>query len=68
MINMLRKFRRDQSGATIIEYALIAGFISMTVLSLSSVIADAFNSIFDTVKINDLISPAKDPGKDTDDS
>lgn len=29
MLKLLRKFRRNQSGATAIEYALIAGLISV---------------------------------------
>ena len=32
MFNLLRKFRRNQSGATAIEYALIAGLISVAAI------------------------------------
>ena len=30
---MLRKFRRDESGATAIEYSLIAGFIALAIIA-----------------------------------
>ena len=30
---MLRKFLRDESGATAIEYSLIAGFIALAIIT-----------------------------------
>ena len=30
---MLRKFLRDESGATAIEYSLIAGFIALAIIA-----------------------------------
>ena len=38
MLTLLRKFRRDQSGATAIEYALIVALISVVAIT-------AYNSI-----------------------
>ena len=32
MLSLLKKFRRNQSGATAIEYALIAGLISVAAI------------------------------------
>jgi pilus assembly protein Flp/PilA len=33
MVKLLRKFRRDQSGATAIEYGLIAALISVVAIT-----------------------------------
>ncbi len=38
MLTLLRKFRRDQSGATAIEYALIVALISVVALTAYSTI------------------------------
>lgn len=43
---MKRNFFKDQSGATSIEYAVIAAMIFFAILSALSLIAPALNGIF----------------------
>ncbi len=49
-----RRFMRDESGATAIEYALIAAFIGITITlavqQLGTKISDKFNEIKDNLK------------------
>ncbi|MEW7009228.1 Flp family type IVb pilin [Lentilitoribacter sp. EG35] len=33
MINLLRRFRNNERGATVVEYALIGGLISISVIA-----------------------------------
>ena len=54
MQGLLTKFVRDESGATAIEYALIAAGIGIAILTavnaLGTVISDKFNTIATTLK------------------
>ena len=53
MPKLVRRFARDESGATAIEYGLIAALISMACIiafqSLGLNLADVFNKIGDTL-------------------
>jgi len=46
------KFAMDDSGATAIEYALIASGIAITLLAGISAIATGVNGVFNTVGTN----------------
>jgi pilus assembly protein Flp/PilA len=46
----LRQFLSDDSGATAIEYGLIAAGISVAIISVVFSIGTSINSKFDTVK------------------
>lgn len=49
MISLLRKFRRDQSGATAIEYALIVALISVVAITAYSNIGTNLTAKMTTV-------------------
>ena len=44
MLTLLRKFRRDQSGATAIEYALIAAVLGIGILTGAQSLKGAINT------------------------
>jgi pilus assembly protein Flp/PilA len=47
---ILRKFVRDESGATAIEYGLIAACIAIAIIVAAQGIGTQLNVTFDTVK------------------
>ncbi len=49
MFTLLRKFRRDQSGATAIEYALIVALISVVAITAYTTIGTNLNTKMTTV-------------------
>lgn len=50
MINTVRKFVRDETGATAIEYGLIAGLVSVAAIAALSAMGGSLQSIFGVVK------------------
>jgi pilus assembly protein Flp/PilA len=48
--HFLRRLRDNRSGATIIEYCLIAGFISIAVVSGATAIGQNTNGSFNAVQ------------------
>lgn len=44
---MIKRFFRDEGGATAIEYALIAALISVAVIAAMSTLGDALGDSFD---------------------
>jgi pilus assembly protein Flp/PilA len=46
----LRRFARDECGATAIEYALIAGGISIVIVAAATSIGTTLNTSFNSVK------------------
>ena len=52
---MLRKFLRDESGATAIEYSLIAGFIALAIIAAVRLtgqkLIELFNSLIPALTI-----------------
>ena len=51
-MSVIRKFFQDQSGATAIEYGLIAALISVAAVTAMSGTGTELSSMFDTVKGN----------------
>ncbi len=49
MSGLLRKFQDDISGATAIEYALIAGLLSIVIVASVTSIGTALQTIFTSV-------------------
>lgn len=49
MRNLVARFAKDQSGATAIEYGLIAGLISVVILTVLGSIGTKLNSKFTTI-------------------
>ena len=45
----LSRFARDEGGATSLEYGLIAGFISVAILSAAVSMGDSIGSIFNSL-------------------
>lgn len=45
----LRKFLRDESGATAIEYGLIAACISIAIIAAATAVGTSLNATFTTV-------------------
>ena len=43
---MLRKFLRDESGATAIEYSLIAGFIALAIIAAVGMTGERLVALF----------------------
>ena len=49
MFRILRKLRKDDCGATAIEYGLIAAIISVAAVVSFNAMGDSLNRIFDTI-------------------
>lgn len=49
MFANLRKFAQDESGATAIEYGLIAALISVAGISAFNAMGDSLQGMFETV-------------------
>lgn len=50
MKNLLARFAKDESGATAIEYGLIAGLISIGILAAVTAAGDSIAGIFGAVR------------------
>ena len=49
MFRILRKFRKDEKGATAIEYALIAALISVAAIAAFTSVGDQISATMNTV-------------------
>ena len=49
MTNLLSRFAKDESGATAIEYGLIAALISVVIIGMLRTIGTSLNSKFTAV-------------------
>ncbi len=49
MKNLLARFAKDESGATAIEYGLIAGLIAVTIVAILGTAGDNLYGIFETI-------------------
>ncbi len=52
MLNRLRKLVHDESGATAIEYALIASLIAVAIVSAAGTLGGKIANTFNTVGSN----------------
>jgi len=48
-MNMFKRFLKDESGATAIEYGLIAGLIAVVIIAGVSLLGENLNSMFDAI-------------------
>ena len=48
-IDILKKIRKDESGATAIEYGLIAALVSVAAIGALTAMGDSLNTMFETV-------------------
>ena len=46
MTNLVARFAKDESGATAIEYGLIAALIGIAIMVGSSLVGNALNNLF----------------------
>jgi len=56
---MLTKFLKDESGATAIEYGLIAALVAVACITALTAMGTSLSSLFDTVKTK--VDTAKSP-------
>ena len=49
-MNIMKRFVKDESGATAIEYGMIAALISVVIISVLTVIGTQLNVKFTTIK------------------
>ncbi len=49
---ILRKFFKDESGATAIEYGLIAALIAVVIITAVTAVGTALSSTFSTVALS----------------
>jgi pilus assembly protein Flp/PilA len=52
MVKLVRRFAQSRSGATAIEYGLIAALISVTVMGTWSLVGTKMNSTFSYIATN----------------
>jgi pilus assembly protein Flp/PilA len=51
-MSTIRKFLKDESGATAIEYGLIAALVSVAIIAMLSLLGENLNATFKTVADN----------------
>lgn len=56
MTNLLKRFQNDESGATAIEYGLIAALIGTAIILAVTTVGENLSDTFDTIA--DSIGPA----------
>jgi pilus assembly protein Flp/PilA len=49
MWSSLRKLRKDESGATAIEYGLIAGFVAIAIVAALTALGGSLNTVYNNV-------------------
>jgi len=49
MSKFFARFRKDESGATAIEYGLIAALISVALISVASTLGNSLSTTFNTI-------------------
>jgi pilus assembly protein Flp/PilA len=54
MKNLIVRFVRDEQGQDLIEYALLAGFISLAVVTAVTQVGTALNTLYDKVEVQVL--------------
>lgn len=52
MFRFWRKLRDDETGATAIEYGLIAGLISVVIVTTLQLVNSTMISVFDYISLN----------------
>jgi len=49
MLRLIRKLRKDENGATAIEYGLIAGLISVVIITAVTLVGSELPSVFNYI-------------------
>lgn len=50
-MNIFARFAQDESGATAIEYGLIAALISVVIIAAVSALGGTLNGVFDSINV-----------------
>ena len=51
-MNTLQRLIKDESGATAIEYGLIAGLVAVAIIAALGTLGDSLNTLFSKLEIN----------------
>ncbi|MBY0613466.1 MAG: Flp family type IVb pilin [Beijerinckiaceae bacterium] len=51
MKNLMKRFAKDESGATAIEYGLIAALIAVVLITVLGSLGSSLNSTFDKINV-----------------
>ena len=62
MLSSITRFLRDEEGATAIEYGIIAGLISVAIVTILGTLGTNLNSIFKTISDEVANALPKTPG------
>jgi len=59
MKNVVMRFVRDESGQDLIEYALLAGFISLVAVAAITTVGQGVNTVYGNIEtqVNNIPSP-----------
>ncbi|HEX4914589.1 MAG TPA: Flp family type IVb pilin [Vicinamibacterales bacterium] len=49
MFRILRRLRKDEEGATAIEYGLVAGLISIVIITTITMVGSKLTAVFNTI-------------------
>jgi len=49
MLKLIRKFKRNQSGVTAIEYGLIAALVAVVIITAVTIVGTQLSQTFNTV-------------------
>lgn len=49
MTNLMKRFVKDESGATAIEYGLIAGFVSIAIIGVLTTVGTNLTTLFTNI-------------------
>jgi pilus assembly protein Flp/PilA len=61
MTNLIKRFTNDESGATAIEYGLIAGLIAVAIIVGAGSLGNALNTQFDGLATTITNTPSAAP-------
>ena len=61
MLRICRKFRKDEDGATAIEYGLIAGLISVVIIGALQFVASSMDSNYNYISSSIRAAVATNP-------
>jgi pilus assembly protein Flp/PilA len=56
-MNIFARFAQDESGATAIEYGLIAALISVAIITAASLLGGNLSNMFDTISAQLDVQP-----------
>jgi pilus assembly protein Flp/PilA len=56
MLRLFRRLRKDENGATAIEYGLIAGLISVVIITAITLVGSSLSDVFNYIgtELNDV--------------